>query len=150
LIRDVTRVGEAALGAEFGEIAHDLELVLGGDAARGRVRVAELGRCVDEHAAREIFGVEPVFVEIEDREQAATRGFGLGLHELHHAVAEDLVAAAKSGHDELVLGLEMVVDGHAANAASPEDALEPAGVEAVGAEDFHRGFDQFVAAAGGH
>jgi hypothetical protein len=52
--------------------------------------------------------------------------------------------------DQLVLGLEVVVQRHPADAALALDVVQARGVEAVLIEDPHGGIDQFVSAAGGH
>ena len=149
LLREIGRIVIPFLFAQVADISDDLLFVFRGEAARRGLCDRELRRGIDEHASAELGPRKPVLVKVEDGEDPLSGCLGLGFNELHELVAEDLVATAHRGEDELVLGFEVVIEGHAADPALFQDVVQTRGVKPVSIEDTHRGVDQFVSSAWG-
>ncbi len=94
-------------------------------------------------------GVEPLIQHIERGQQLAggivpanlADGAGPGL-------AFPLIAALDGGDHEVVLALEMLVEGGLGDPGGGDDLIDADGGKAVAVEQIHRGGDEALAAGG--
>jgi hypothetical protein len=110
------------------------------------VRVGELDRGVEEHAALKVRRVEPLVHDVEEPEQAGARVVAGRL--AHRAVPRagfPLVASADGLDHQLVLALEVLVEGGLGDAGGGDDLVESDGVEPACVEQLDGGGEEPVA-----
>jgi hypothetical protein len=124
--------------------------MLAGGGADGAVGCAVFRARINEHAAVELLGAEPVAQHVEDRQQPLARRVGRPLHGAHEPVPEGLIAPPQHRQDQLVLGTEVIVEGHLRHPRLGEDPVDAGGVIAVLVEQPLGRLDEVLASRRGH
>jgi hypothetical protein len=126
-------------------------LVGGGGLVDGVVGVGELGGRVDEEAALEVRGVEPLVEHVEQREQLPPRVVARAPADRPAPRGRlPLVALADGRDHQGFLAVEVLVERRLRHPDVGHDPVEPDGVEPVRVEQLDRPVDEPLAPDGCH